>query len=123
MYRRFNVEINGQRSEVILPAAVPRTEDGGVAGCPKCKGTTFYMEGCFRRAFTCSVHDSVEAKETMGADTFRDIDTIYCPVCQIRFIISDETSYQLYRTNQELLTTLASLQGLAGMPTGEGRPN
>lgn len=123
MFKRYAVDANTIRSEVILPEAIPRDEHNNVLGCPKCKGNTFMITGCFRRGFTETVEEGNELPEELLDDTFRDIDSLFCPACKIRFIISDEASYHLYKTNQELITTLASLQGLAGMPVSGSKPN
>ena len=106
------------RTEVILADRVPRDP----VACPKCKGITYKLEGCTRRAFTTTVQDGIEVDETLGDDTFKDVEILICPACQTRFSISDELTYTLFQENQELRVQLAAAQGLAGMPVS-GRPN
>jgi uncharacterized protein YbaR (Trm112 family) len=108
------------RSEVILADAVPSDP----VCCPKCKGTTYSSEGYYRKAFTSEVVNGNEVKETFDDDTYRVMDVMVCPTCQIRWLISDEAIYKLYADYHHLLTQLASANGsIAGPLTAAGRLN
>lgn len=108
------------RSEVILADAVPTNP----VCCPKCKGTTYSSEGYYRKAFTSEVVNGNEVKETLDDDTYRVMDVMVCPTCQIRWLISDEATYKLYSDYHHLLTLLANANSsLAGPLTTEGRSN
>ena len=79
-------------SRVIPPQAVP----------------TDSSEGYYRKAFTSEVVNGNEVKETLDDDILMVMDVMVCPTCQIRWLISDEATYKLYKDYHHLLTQLAN---------------
>lgn len=84
-------------NEIILADKVPT----GPIACPKCKGTTYRLEGHYRIPFTNQVDGNVP-KENLDDEGIKVIEIMVCPACQIRWHIADELSYHLYAENQDL---------------------
>lgn len=110
---------NAFRTEIILAGRISRDP----VVCPKCKGNTYSLEGCIRRGFTTTVQGGADIDEALGDEVFKDVEILICPICQVRYSISDELTYNLFMENQELRTQLANANNLAGMPTITGKPN
>ena len=108
------------RTELILADKIPADP----VLCPRCKGNTFALEGCYRRTFRSFLEKGVEVNEELGQDTCRDIDVLLCPVCKVRFLIADETTYRLYAENMELRTEVVIAHNMASLPVvASKKPN
>ena len=118
-----NASVNGTkvlRSEVVPANKIPTDP----VCCPKCKGTTYSSEGYYRKAFTSEVVNGIEVKETLDDDILMVMDVMVCPTCQIRWFISDEATFELYRDYHHLLTRLAEANSsIAGPLPTLGRLN
>ncbi len=89
-----------QMVERVIPAAQVPVEP---VTCPRCKARDITLKGVVTRGFTetcVSVSDHVQT--TFAEELEREIDTIECRDCQIRFVIMTEEEYSLAQQNMQL---------------------
>ena len=75
---------------------------GAPLSCPGCQGTTYMLEGSYRRGFRQAFIEGKPDREDISSDPFIDIMSLICPKCKIKYFIVDDMSYAIYEENRRL---------------------